>query len=137
MDSWQQSVPEGMTTKSEHLAVSDQPMISNSFFFSFSINVAKTQTENQWKMQMYTVITSGGALASWVTSGSSSLGLSNFPCLMSHSIVVTRVANNFPGVTAICDTTALHKVDLSSSYHNDCTSMAFNFNALSSAGVLH
>ena len=42
MDSWQQSVPEGMTTKSEHLAVSDQPMISN-FFFSFSINVAKTR----------------------------------------------------------------------------------------------
>ena len=31
MDSWQQSVPEGMATKSEHLAVSDQPLFSNSY----------------------------------------------------------------------------------------------------------
>lgn len=36
-----------------------------------------------------------------------------------------------------CDTTALHKVNLSSSYHNDCTNLADNFNALSNAGVLH
>ena len=59
MDSWQQSVPEGMITKSEHLAVSDKPMISNSYFSS-SNNVPETQTENQ----LCTVITSRGSVAS-------------------------------------------------------------------------
>jgi len=39
MDSWQQSVPEGMTTKSEHLAVSDQPLFSNSYNYNISDNV--------------------------------------------------------------------------------------------------
>ena len=64
MDSWQQSVPEGMATKSEHLAVSDQPLFSNSYNNSMiSDNVTKAHS-NRNQMKINTVITSRGVVAS-------------------------------------------------------------------------
>ena len=44
MDSWQQSVPEGMTTKSDHLAVSNQPLFSYSYN-SISNNVMESAVD--------------------------------------------------------------------------------------------
>ena len=48
MDSWQQSVPEGMTTKSEHLAVSALSLVCHALLTVMD----KTLTPSPWTTPM-------------------------------------------------------------------------------------